>query len=106
MCCLQEELFYRSRVQSKAVGDSGSFSCSRYLGHKDVQELHEVDQEMGAEKESEIMSEQVASEELLAALEKLFSLPNWENRVSGWRDINDAMEIVYQAYVEMKSSEK
>lgn len=35
---------------------------------------------------------------LVQALEKLFALPNWENRCGDWQDVNQALRKLHAAY--------
>ena len=37
--------------------------------------------------------------DLYIALEKFFSLPNWENRISPWKDINKAVHNLHEEYL-------
>ena len=43
------------------------------------------------------------SKDLLFALDELFGLPNWKNRVGEWQDINEAMRKLYESYCLLKS---
>lgn len=35
---------------------------------------------------------------LLKSLEVFFSLPNWENRIGPWKDVNEGLKEVFETY--------
>jgi len=43
------------------------------------------------------------TDDLQTALEKLFSLPNWPNRIGSWNDVNEAVKNLNKAWQKEKA---
>lgn len=77
-----------------------------------VRKMIEKDPELAKEVDLESRASDICQEvydsidaDLVSAIDKLFSLPNWERRIGPWNDVNEAIRCLHRVRENIKTIE-